>query len=68
MIQIFTLETSKSVHNGEFQPPNTEVSSLGVIHKRRPQQWGMGVKQKRTWGGGGSSKSVRPYLIQTFSI
>ena len=33
MIQIFTLEPSKSVHNGEFQPPNTEVSGLCLFEK-----------------------------------
>ena len=32
---------------------------LGVIHRRRPQEWGRGVKQKRTnadMGGGGQAK------------
>ena len=44
------------------------VNQLGVIHKRRPQEWGRRVTKKRTLGGGGSSKSGRPHLVQNISI
>ena len=32
-LKFLASEPSKSVHNGEFQPPNTEVSGLSLFEK-----------------------------------
>ena len=54
-----------------LEPRTRGWQTKGSSIKDVRNKGGGGVKQKRThadMGGGGSSKSGRPYLIQTFSI
>ena len=46
MIQIFTLEPSKSVHNGEFQPPNSNTEVSGLFEKMIAFSFSFGHNQK----------------------